>query len=77
MNASAAVNVEGLRLAKRDGAVTLPDLAVLGMGSSSVLGLIAESLDLASPGEHISPEVLLQRFDPDRLPRMPWVFPRV
>jgi glutamyl-tRNA synthetase len=72
-----AVNAEGRRLAKRDGAVTLPDLAALGMEPSSVLGIIAESLDLSSPGERVSPDVLLQRFDPDRLPRGPWVFPGV
>jgi glutamyl-tRNA synthetase len=68
-----AVNTEGRRLAKRDGAVTLPDLAALGMEPSSVLGLIAVSLDLASPGEGVTPEILLQRFDPERLPRKPWV----
>ena len=68
-----AVNAEGRRLAKRDGAVTLPDLAALGMEPSSVLGLIAVSLDLASPGEGVTPEILLQRFDPERLPRRPWV----
>jgi glutamyl-tRNA synthetase len=67
-----AVNTEGVRLAKRDGAVTLPDLAALGMEPSAVLGLIAESLELASPGERISPDVLLRRFDPQRLPRRPW-----
>jgi glutamyl-tRNA synthetase len=68
-----AVNGQGQRLAKRDGAVTLPDLAALGMEPRAVLGLIAESLDLASPGEDISPELLLERFDPERLPRSPWV----
>jgi glutamyl-tRNA synthetase len=68
-----AVNAEGRRLAKRDGAVTLPDLAALGMEPRAVLGLIAESLELASPGEEVSAEVLLERFDPERLPRSPWV----
>jgi glutamyl-tRNA synthetase len=68
-----AVNAQGRRLAKRDGAVTLPDLAALGIGPSGVLGLIAESLELASPGERISPDALLERFDPERLPRSPWV----
>jgi len=43
------------------------------MEPSSVLGLIAVSLDLASPGEGVTPEILLQRFDPERLPRRPWV----
>lgn len=68
-----AVNAEGGRLAKRDGAVTLPDLAALGIESTGVLGLIAESLDLASPGERVSPDRLLERFDPALLPREPWV----
>jgi glutamyl-tRNA synthetase len=68
-----AVNAEGVRLAKRDGAVTLPDLAALGVGSSALLGLIAESLNLASPGERVSPNALLERFDPRQLPGQPWV----
>jgi glutamyl-tRNA synthetase len=68
-----AVNAEGRRLAKRDGAVTLLDLAALGIEPRAVLGLIAESLKLASPGERVSPEVLLERFDPERLQRSPWV----
>jgi glutamyl-tRNA synthetase len=67
------VNGEGRRLAKRDGAVTLSDLAALGIGPSGVLGLMAESLKLASLGERISPDALLERFDPQRLPRRPWV----
>jgi glutamyl-tRNA synthetase len=68
-----AVNAAGRRLAKRDGAVTVPQLAAQGMEPGRVLGLIAESLDLASPGEHVSLDALLGRFDPGRLPRHPWV----
>jgi glutamyl-tRNA synthetase len=68
-----AVNAAGQRLAKRDGAVTLPELAAEGLGPDAVLGLIAESLLLAAPGESVTPDVLLERFDPDRLPRTPWV----
>jgi glutamyl-tRNA synthetase len=68
-----AVNAEGARLAKRDGAVTLPELAAVGLEPKTVLGLIAVSLDLASPGEQASPEALLGRFDPERLPRRPWL----
>jgi glutamyl-tRNA synthetase len=68
-----AVNAEGRRLAKRDGAVTLSDLAAEGLRAGAVLGLIAESLDLAAPGEWVTAEVLLQRFDPDQLPHQPWV----
>jgi glutamyl-tRNA synthetase len=67
-----AVNPAGQRLAKRDGAVTLPELAARGVPPSEVLGLIAESLELASPGERVSPDVLLRRFDAEVLPRTPW-----
>jgi glutamyl-tRNA synthetase len=68
-----AVNTEGRRLAKRDGTVTLPDLAAQGVGPRAVIGLIAQSLDLAAPGEQITIEIMLERFDPARLPRSPWV----
>jgi len=68
-----AVNAAGQRLAKRDGGVTLPELAAEGLGADAVLGLIAESLLLAAPGEFVTLDVLLERFDPDRLPRTPWV----
>jgi glutamyl-tRNA synthetase len=65
-----AVNVQGRRLAKRDGAVTLSDLAAQGVSAVGVLGLIAESLGWPAPGR---PADLLRLFDPARLPRDPWV----
>lgn len=68
-----AVNAAGQRLAKRDGAVSLADLATLGLGPDRALSLIAESLELAEPGEPVTPALLLARFEPDRLPRRPWV----
>jgi glutamyl-tRNA synthetase len=68
-----AVNVEGRRLAKRDGAVTLSELAALGMAPHAVLSQIARSLELAVPGEPVSLDAILERFDPDQLPREPWV----
>jgi len=60
-----ALNADGKRLAKRDGAVTLTDLGV-----HRTFALITESLGLPAGdlGE------LLDRFDPARLPRTPWVF---
>jgi len=61
---------DGERLAKRHGAVTLADAG----SPADVLSLLAGSLDLARPGEAVTPAVLLDRFDPDRLPRQPWVF---
>jgi glutamyl-tRNA synthetase len=38
-----------------------------------VLRLIADSLDLASPGQPASLDTMLERFDPACLPRLPWV----
>jgi len=68
-----AVNVEGRRLAKRDGAVTLSEFAAQGIAPSAILSVIAQSLELASPGERVTAHVLLERFDPNRLPCEPWV----
>lgn len=64
----------GARLAKRDGAVTLRELQADGIGAERVRSRLAESLALASPGESVSTERLLARFDPDLLPREPWVW---
>jgi glutamyl-tRNA synthetase len=68
-----AVNEKGQRLAKRDGAVTLADLAEAGFGPEQVLGRLAVSLGLAEEGEQLSARQLLPRFDPARLPRQAWV----
>lgn len=68
-----AVNRAGTRLAKRDGAVTLADLAARGVGPEQVLTMLAASLDLAEPGEPVSTGELLRRWEPARLPRSPWL----
>lgn len=68
-----AVNAEGRRLAKRDGAVTLADLAATGVTPAQALSRIAASLELAEPDEPVSLPKLLVRFDPSVLPRTPWV----
>jgi glutamyl-tRNA synthetase len=68
-----AVNVSGRRLAKRDGPVTLSDLARRGWGAADVLSVIARSLDLIGPNESADLRQLLERFDPARLPRRAWV----
>ena len=64
-----AVNARGVRLAKRDGAVTLADLARIGVTPIEVLRRIAVSLGLP-PADHL--DQLLPVFDPARLPREPW-----
>ncbi len=63
------------RLAKRHGAVTLADRVALGERPADVLAMLASSLGLAEPGEPVAARQLLERFDPARLPRAPWVFP--
>jgi glutamyl-tRNA synthetase len=67
------LNVAGKRLAKRDGAVTLADLAAKGIAPPDVLAIIADSLELAEPGEPTTADALLARFDPAHLPRAPWI----
>ncbi|MBT2549099.1 tRNA glutamyl-Q(34) synthetase GluQRS [Arthrobacter sp. ISL-65] len=65
------VNAEGVRLAKRDGAVTLGDLAAVGIPAEAVQRRMLESLGL--PGGSL--ETALQGFSPVSLPRDPWVWP--
>ena len=60
-----ALNADGKRLAKRDGAVTLSELGV-----PRAFALITESLGM--PASDLAE--LLGRFDPSRLPRTPWVY---
>lgn len=61
-----AVNVEGVRLAKRDGAVTLAELTARGVDA---LALIGTSLGFTGA----TPQEWLDEFDPARLPRDPWI----
>ena len=65
------LNADGARLAKRDGAVTLGDLALAGVGVEQVRDMLLASLGLpAGPLEQA-----LAVFDPAALPREPWVWP--
>jgi glutamyl-tRNA synthetase len=59
------------RLAKRHGAVTLSDLRADGWTVTDVVGVLARSLGLASPGERVDAATLVARFDPGRVPRAP------
>lgn len=64
---------EGARLAKRHGAISLADLVAGGRGPADAVGWMAESLGLAEAGERVSAPDLVERFDPERLPREPTV----
>ena len=67
------LGADGARLAKRHGSVALADLADDGVDAVAVRGQLAASLGLAQPGERVTMPVLLERFDPSRVPREPWV----
>ena len=64
------VNADGARLAKRDGAVTLGDLAAVGIPAEALRRTILGSLGL--PGASL--EEALREFKPAALPREPWVW---
>ncbi|MFJ4264760.1 tRNA glutamyl-Q(34) synthetase GluQRS [Paenarthrobacter nicotinovorans] len=64
------VNHDGVRLAKRDGAVTLDDLAAVGIPPERVRALILKSLGLPAG----TLQEALPAFEPQRLPREPWVW---
>ena len=68
------VNAAGRRLAKRDGAVTLAQLARRGTSAADVVSLIGHSLGLNEPGEPVTLADLSRRFDPARRPAA-WVWP--
>ena len=68
------LGVDGARLAKRHGAVTLADLAADGVDAAAVVSRLAASLGLAAPGEQVVAADLLDRFDPAALPLEPWVW---
>lgn len=68
------VNTSGVRLAKRDGAVTLTDLEQRGVSAMAVRGLLAESIGLAESGEQPSMAQLLERYDPTNVPTEEYVW---
>ena len=76
-----ALNEEGKRLAKRDGAVTLPQLREAGVEIPTILGWIAASIPVynADGSAHSSDipvpnaAAILERFDPARMASEPWV----
>jgi glutamyl-tRNA synthetase len=63
------VGADGTRLAKRDGAVTLEDLADLGVTPARVLGVLAVSLGISNEGDHVDLADLRARFDLDQVAR--------
>ena len=68
------LGADGARLAKRHGAVSLADLAAVGVDAPAVVSRLAESLGLAAAGERVVLAELVGRFDPAALPRQPWTW---
>ena len=64
------VGPKGRRLAKRDGAVTLREM-MAHVSTADVVEKIAESLGCVGISDA---QTLLEKFDPERLPRDAWVF---
>lgn len=62
------INADGERLAKRDGAVTLSDLAENGIGADQVRSHLAATLGLCEPGEPVTMNKLLTRYKPNQIP---------
>ncbi len=73
-----ALNQQGQRLAKRDGAVTLAQLRQQGVGLPEVMRLISASIPLKpifrSPGWHLpqTAQQMLEVFDPATISRQAW-----
>ncbi|MDO5721319.1 MAG: tRNA glutamyl-Q(34) synthetase GluQRS [Actinomycetaceae bacterium] len=66
------LNAEGARLAKRDGAVTLPQLLDAGWSLEKVWSVLAASV---GAGEDVADAAgFAAVFDPATMPREPWVF---
>ncbi len=78
-----AMNTEGKRLAKRDGAVTLAELTAAGISTEHIMRMISASIPLppvtgqaaGESGPHL-PETaaeMLAVFTPDRIKQAPWI----
>ena len=67
------LGADGDRLAKRHGAVTMADLALIGVDGPGLRSVLAVSLGLADPGEAVTMAELCARFDPSALPTEPWI----
>lgn len=68
-----ALSPSGARLAKRDGAVTLPDLAALGWSVGDVVQWIGESLGVSGARSAADLGEAMSLEDLRRLPLDPWV----
>jgi len=68
---SLVVGESGQRLAKRDGAITMADLKIVGFDADLLRSKLAVSIGVAEPGELVSVDDLIARFDLHRFARRP------
>lgn len=73
MHVPLVVGVDGERLSKRHGAVTLADLARREVGEGRVLGMFAKSLGMPDLGDEPTIESICEHIDPAAIPRDPWI----
>ena len=73
MHLPLVVNEDGRRLAKRHGDTRISALRQRGLTSSAVVGLLAGWCGWAAWGEEVTPQALIARYDPERLPHAPAV----
>ena len=66
--------LDGTRLAKRHGAVTLDKLAMAGHDVNQVRTMLGAGLGLCEAGRPVTTDELLARFDPASIPTTPWVW---
>ena len=65
------VGLDGERLAKRHGSLSVGELRERGVGAAEVVGLLATASGLAPPGARVMPADLVAGFRLDRVPREP------
>ena len=68
------LNTDGKRLAKRDGAVTLPDRGALGEAPLQVLNQLLRSVNQPTVDRIADLPQVATTFDPATLPRDPWLY---
>ena len=68
-----AVDLEGRRLAKRDGSIKLATLREAGADPDRLVGWLARACGWSDRVESVPPSAWLGRFDLASLPREPWV----
>jgi len=65
---------DGSRLAKRHGAIAVRTYREQGIAPERLVGALAATLGLVTPGTHATPQDLVDAFDPGALPRQPTTF---